>query len=249
MSFEKELSTLQLSQRLRDGYGSEQEKVWTHSRVSHPRRLNSGVEFGRTRQGPRLGQLRRWTLTVLLDGVAVARIHQDGGCFFFFLELMCLVHSQRGPMACIPFHTPPAPAAPRSDPQHTYQGSSSASLLVPASLEFHNLPVWPAIRFSWPPQGSLPLVAEGLTECSRRPLTSCVKMITEARSELKVHGLWKLLRTEEFWWTGQPQQWSTPRSPFGLAGPSQLCKECQRWIWYWRRRLTRWCVDWLEWKW
>ena len=36
-----------------------------------------------------------------------------------------------------------------------FQGASPASPLVPARLEFRNLPVWPATRFSWPPPGSL----------------------------------------------------------------------------------------------
>ena len=31
----------------------------------------------------------------------------------------------------------------------------SSSPVVPAPLEFRNLPVWPATRFSWPPPGSL----------------------------------------------------------------------------------------------
>ena len=57
-----------------------------------------------------------------------------------------LVRSQRGPMASIPFHTPPVSAASRFR-SSVFEGASFASPLVPAPVEFRNLLVWPATRF------------------------------------------------------------------------------------------------------
>ena len=77
---------------------------------------------------------------------------------------------------------------------------------------------------------------------------------------------WPQLQGTEFWpQTGQPQQWSTPRSPLGLTGPPPTtlqgmsandwqsplpppptwgCKHS--WFWLWRQRSTGCLVDWLE---
>ena len=93
--------------------------------------------------------------------MAVVRINQDGGGFLLN-QCVATVESNGQSSGAL---------TERSRGQHpiphttclwripfrssVFQGVSSASPLVPAPLEFRNLPVWPATRFSWPPLGSL----------------------------------------------------------------------------------------------
>ena len=88
---------------------------------------------------------------------------------------------------------------------------------------FVNFPTETAAAFPSRTVAALPLTSSA--QPSLDPLSvndlgvgSCRETCTTATSDASA--IWSQLQGTEFWpQTGQPQQWSTPRSPLGLTGP------------------------------
>ena len=131
---------------------------------------------------------------------------------------------------------------------------------------FMNFPIETAAAF--PPRTVAAFPLSSTVQPSLDPLTvndpwaSAVAVRPVQQQHQTQVPFWPQLQGTKFWpQTGQPQQWSTPRSPLGLTGPPPTtlqgmsasdwqiatnmgCK--QSWFWLWRRRSTGCLVDWLE---
>ena len=82
---------------------------------------------------------------------------------------------------------------------------------------FMNFPIETAAAFPSQTVAAFPLTST--VQSSLDPLSAVAVRPVQQQHQTQVR-FWSQLQGTEFWpQTGQPQQWSTPRSPLGLTGP------------------------------